>query len=53
MKFSIRKSSLYLNVKVTEGRTVIDLGLLDDIERRELADQLKQAVDELMEGLDV
>ena len=53
MEFDIRNLYPYLDVKVTEGKTVIDLGLLDDTERRELADQLKRAVDELMKGLNV
>ena len=53
MEFDIRKNTRYLNVKVTEGRTVIDLGVLDDRERIELARQLKEAIDELLEGIDI
>ena len=54
MEFKIRRNILknYRDVKITEGNTVIDLGLLNDEERIELASQLKQATDELMEGLE-
>lgn len=52
MELDIRKCNQYLEVKVKAGNSVIDLGLFDDKERKELALELQQAIDELMNGLD-
>lgn len=52
MEFRIRKNSIYLDVSIREGGTVIDLGLLDDKERIELARKLEEAVDDLMAGIE-
>lgn len=52
MEFMIRKNSKYLDVAVVSGGTIIELGLLDDTERADLAKTLKDAADELMEGID-
>jgi len=52
MEFNIKKCTKYVEVKVREGGTVIELGLLDGNERKELSLQLRQAADEIMDGLD-
>ncbi len=48
MKFRIRRNSNYLDVQITEGSTVINLGLLSDGESRALASDLQEAIDELL-----
>ena len=49
MEISIRRtaSAAYHEVKITDGQTTIDLGLLSDDECSELAETLQEAVDEL------
>lgn len=55
MEFKIRKNQgarIYLDVQVIDGNTKIDLGLLDDKQRMELASTLTEAAADLLEGLE-
>ena len=52
MEILIRKNTIYLDVKVKYGNTTIEIGLLDDKERKELAQILLGAASELLDGLD-
>lgn len=55
MQFKIREvgssANHYADVVVIEGGTKIELGLLDKEQRRQLADSLQSAVDDLLSGL--
>lgn len=42
----------YYRAEITDGSTTMDLGLLDDAERADLANQFREAADELMKGLE-
>lgn len=52
MEFKIRKNTVYLDVQLKHDGTIIDLGLHDDKERKELAAVLLEAASELLEGLE-
>lgn len=47
-----RSVSDYYRAEITDGSTTMDVGLLDDAERADLAKQFREAADELMEGLE-
>jgi hypothetical protein len=47
MRFIIKRNADYLDVQVTDGPTTIDLGLLDAQERKQLAETLRTAADDL------
>ena len=52
MDIKTRKNDRFLEVIFVDGNTIIDLGLLDRKERISLARILKEAVDDLIEGID-
>lgn len=52
MQFKIREiGGFYADVIAVEGNTKIELGLLDEKQRRQLADELQSAIDDLLHGL--
>lgn len=53
MDIDVRKSAtlMYRSVQIKEGETTIDLGYLDEKERRELAQTFITAAEELLDGL--
>lgn len=53
MKIDISKNSLYKQVYVTEGQTVIDLGLLNSSEQDELGETFLWAATDLLNNLDL
>jgi len=42
----------YIDVTIKDTGITIDLGLYNKVKRRELAQKLREAADELMEGLE-
>ena len=52
MKIQTHRVVPYLDTSVVHGDVHIDLGLLNDDERRELASVLREGADRLCEGLD-
>ena len=42
----------YYRAEITDGSTTMDLGVLEDAERADLANQFREAADELMKGLE-
>jgi hypothetical protein len=53
MEIKIRKLTAFHEVKISDGSTIIDLGLHNVAERRQLAKALTDAAEELLEGLEV
>lgn len=48
MRIEIRKvSDIFVKVEVEDGNTTLDLGLLNEEEAKELADQFQEAADKL------
>lgn len=47
MNIVIKKCSKYQDVKIYSSQVVIELGLHDKLEAKELAQQLREAADEL------
>ena len=53
MKFRVKDySGKYKELLVTDGGATMESGLLDDAQRRALADSLQEAMDELLQGLE-
>ena len=52
MEIKIRNTGRYLEVKIVYDSTIIDLGLLNDEERKNLASTLEEAAEELRRGID-
>jgi hypothetical protein len=50
MEIKVRKNYLYKSLKIEEGNTAIDFGLLNAGECIELAAAFKQAAEDLEEG---
>ncbi len=51
MKFNIRRIDGFALVTVGINNSIMDIGLLDDKERIALADELQEAIDDLLYGL--
>lgn len=52
INFKINKSHPYLDVSVCVEGVWIEIGLCDEVERENIADALRAAADELMEGIE-
>ena len=51
MEIKVRNTSMYQEVILSEGSTLISLGLLNDAERKALATIFLNAASELLDGL--
>ena len=51
MKIKVRKSGPYMDVQILANNVRVDLGLFDDKERKELAEELIAAAEKLLEGI--
>ena len=52
MEIIVRKLHRYLEVRIVDGQTTLDLGFHDENQRRELAAVFSNARDELLDGME-
>lgn len=53
MEFTVKSNVSYKELIIRDGSTTMESGLLDETERRALADDLQEVIDDLLLGLEV